>query len=406
MEKFVPIGERIALIRRRRGLSQAKLAGLVGRSESWLSQVERGARPIERLGILGELARVLDVPVSELTGDPPRVVRDPAEQHAAVEDIRLALSAFDFLALLIRPTADSSVPDADLTDMRAKVDRVWQLTHASDYTNLGPLVGSLLADGELAAHASNGERRAEVFELLAVTYQAVAAIMSKLGETELSWVAAERSIMAAERAGSPLLSLAGVYRLAQAFVSTWRLEQAERVAASGALALASQLVDGTPEGVSLYGALNLVRAVVASRRGNGAIAWQAVGEAERAAAVLGGDRNDYDTEFGPANVAVHSVAVAVELGESGEALRRATNVHTEALSAERRARLLIDIARAHGQRRETAGAVTALKAALELTPEQVQYHPLTHELVRDLLRRGRRRPNPELMRVARAVGIV
>ncbi len=39
------LGERIAAYRRRRrrGLSQAALAGLVGRSESWLSQVERGA---------------------------------------------------------------------------------------------------------------------------------------------------------------------------------------------------------------------------------------------------------------------------------------------------------------------------------------------------------------------------
>ena len=35
-------GQRIARARRRRGLSQAALAGLVGRSESWLSQVERG----------------------------------------------------------------------------------------------------------------------------------------------------------------------------------------------------------------------------------------------------------------------------------------------------------------------------------------------------------------------------
>ncbi|MET7806603.1 helix-turn-helix domain-containing protein [Micromonospora chersina] len=35
------LGERIAAYRRRRGLSQAALAGLIGRSESWLSQVER-----------------------------------------------------------------------------------------------------------------------------------------------------------------------------------------------------------------------------------------------------------------------------------------------------------------------------------------------------------------------------
>ena len=43
-------GQRIARARRRRGLSQATLAGLVGRSESWLSQVERGLRQIQIAG--------------------------------------------------------------------------------------------------------------------------------------------------------------------------------------------------------------------------------------------------------------------------------------------------------------------------------------------------------------------
>lgn len=346
MERHIPIGERIAHLRRRRGLSQVKLAGLVGRGESWLSQIERGARPIERLGILGELARVLDVPVSELTGTPPRAVRDPAEQHGAVEEIRGALSAFDFLALLLRPRDDTAVSESEVARMRLGVERAWQLTHASDYANLAPLLASLLADGERAAHVADDGPRAEVFALLAQTYQAVAAVMTKLGETELGWVAAERSIMAAERAGSPLLSVVGVYRLALAFVSGWRLEQAERVAASGALAVASQMTDGTPEGVSLYGALNLVRAVIASRRGDAVTAWQAMSEAERAAAVLGADRNDFDTEFGLSNVALHAVSVAVELGEAGEALRRASSVNVEALSQERRARFLIDVARA------------------------------------------------------------
>ena len=45
-------GERIARARRRRGLSQAVLAGLVGRSESWLSQVERGRRGVDSHAVL------------------------------------------------------------------------------------------------------------------------------------------------------------------------------------------------------------------------------------------------------------------------------------------------------------------------------------------------------------------
>ena len=56
-------GQRIAAYRRRRGLSQAALAGLVGRSESWLSQVERGIRSVDRLSILLDMAKVLHVDV-------------------------------------------------------------------------------------------------------------------------------------------------------------------------------------------------------------------------------------------------------------------------------------------------------------------------------------------------------
>jgi transcriptional regulator with XRE-family HTH domain len=59
-------GQRIARARRRRGLSQATLAGLVGRSESWLSQVERGLCQVDSHSVLMSLAEVLRVDVAEL----------------------------------------------------------------------------------------------------------------------------------------------------------------------------------------------------------------------------------------------------------------------------------------------------------------------------------------------------
>lgn len=60
-------GEHIAVYRRRRGLSQAALSGLVGRSESWLSQVERGIRSVDRLSVLIDMAKILHVDVKSLT---------------------------------------------------------------------------------------------------------------------------------------------------------------------------------------------------------------------------------------------------------------------------------------------------------------------------------------------------
>ncbi|WP_436526192.1 helix-turn-helix domain-containing protein [Actinoplanes sp. HUAS TT8] len=60
------IGRLIRRFRLRRGLNQVTCAALLGRSESWLSQVERGVRPCTNLAVLTELARVLDVNVDIL----------------------------------------------------------------------------------------------------------------------------------------------------------------------------------------------------------------------------------------------------------------------------------------------------------------------------------------------------
>src|SRR6478752_2624989 len=74
------VGERIAFYRRRRGLTQRVLANLVGRSEDWLSKVERNERDVRRLDIVGELAKVLRVTVGDLLGNPVLVEADQAKQ--------------------------------------------------------------------------------------------------------------------------------------------------------------------------------------------------------------------------------------------------------------------------------------------------------------------------------------
>ncbi|MDP4500564.1 helix-turn-helix transcriptional regulator [Nonomuraea sp. G32] len=56
----------------------------MGRSESWLSQVERGVRRIDSHSVLVELARVLGVGIAELTD-----VTHPAGE-SAVRTVRKA----------------------------------------------------------------------------------------------------------------------------------------------------------------------------------------------------------------------------------------------------------------------------------------------------------------------------
>jgi hypothetical protein len=57
--------------------------------------------------------------------------------------------------------------------------------------------------------------------------------------------------------------------------------------------------------------------------------------------------------------------------------------------------MLIDLARAHAQRRQVAQAVAALRQAEDLTPEQVHAHTLVRQVVTDLLTM-QNPPGPEL----------
>jgi transcriptional regulator with XRE-family HTH domain len=58
------IGERIAFYRRRKGITQEVLAGLLGRSVEWLAQFERGAKELDRLSTIVAVADALSL-------DPP-----------------------------------------------------------------------------------------------------------------------------------------------------------------------------------------------------------------------------------------------------------------------------------------------------------------------------------------------
>ena len=137
--------------------------------------------------------------------------------------------------------------------------------------------------------------------------------------------------------------------------------------------------------MSLWGGLTLQRAVAASRLNQADPAYQHLARAREVAERLGDGRNDYNTEFGPANVVLHEVAVAVELGDAGHALRVGGEVDTSTLSGERRARLHMDLARAHAQRRQVDEAVAALLEAESITPEQIRNHRIVRQVVSDRL---------------------
>jgi transcriptional regulator with XRE-family HTH domain len=373
------LGRKIAAERRRRGLSQPELARMVDRSVAWVSQVERGVRKIDRMSVLEAVAAALNVPLAELAAEAP-VVAAVTEESPSAGELRLVLSGAHVLRAML---ADGRAPA--VRTLRTRAGKAWELTHAGSYSELTDLLRGLVPDLETAARSAPEDQRAEAFELLATTYQAYSAALAKLGEPDVAWIAADRAMAAAERAGDPLLVAAGAFRLAFVFIASRQYGQAEESARTTADALRPMAEEGNPQAMSLWGGLTLQRAVIAARMNDADTAYSQLKHAGRIAAELGEGRNDYNSEFGPANVSLYEIAIAVELGDAGRALRVAAAVDATGLSAERRARMLIDVARAQAQRRQVAEAVAALREAEAITPEQVRGHELVRQLVSDLV---------------------
>ncbi|MBD0737873.1 helix-turn-helix domain-containing protein [Streptomyces sp. CBMA29] len=399
-------GARVARLRSQRGLTQAELARRISRTASWMSQVERGVQPVVRLDVLRLLADGLGVSVNALqpgaleeTPAPPPTREEPNDLDAT----RLLISGHPALDALFGAGPD--VRDADLAAFEHSVDTAWDLAHAARFTELNTVLAPLLPRLEAAARtAARPEAQAALHALLGRLYQAVSAAFARQGESDAAWVAADRAIRSAEQSEQPYAVGAAVFRLTQAFMRAQRLDQAEHAATSavGALHVHIERERTTPpEAWSVLGALHLVLALVHARAGRRTEARAEITKARETAGRLGENRNDFNLEFGPTNVEVWAIAVAIDLGDAGEALDIGQGLDTSGLSTERRSRLLIDLARAHTQRRQVGEALACLLSAEELAAESVRASAAARDCVRELLLVSGRTAPSELLELAR-----
>ncbi|MER6113796.1 helix-turn-helix domain-containing protein [Streptomyces hirsutus] len=392
-------GQRIKELRRAAGMSQSDLAVAMERSESWVSQVERGVQPVERLSVLQALADALGVSVRDVRPDAGTPAEEPQKSQAPVSNdldaLRVALTGHPALSSLFDEPGPEATASTD--ELRAQVDEVWDLAHASKYAALSERLAALLPSIEAAVRHAPASNRLELHALRARAYQVVAAAFVRQDEADAAWIAADRALQAAELAGKPLEVVASLFRMAHAFIRQQRTEQAEHAASSAVAVLTprAESQNCPPEELSLLGAMHLVLAVINAREGHRAETHRHIGRAREIAARLGEDRNDFDTEFGPTNVELHAVATAVDLGDAGLALDVADGVDASGLSPERQSRFLLDVARAHAQRRHVGEAVAALLDAEKLAPEQIHSHHFARTVVRDLVQlSGSRIPKP------------
>jgi transcriptional regulator with XRE-family HTH domain len=398
-------GQRIARARRRRGLSQAALAGLVCRSESWLSQVERGLREVDSHTVLVSLAEVLRVDVTDLTGDD---ASDPqASRYAAAREMERAMMAYDSLESVIG--AGSGVREPDLARLHLTMDRANRSYQAARYDEAGRVLPGLIRSVETAARTCPDSDAAAVGALRSQVYQTAAMVLSRVGETGLAWTAGDRAVAAAEHADAGLLAAVSAFRLAHVFIKRKHAAQARDLVAGAASALQRSAGDDDPERLSVLGALHLADALAAASDFDRAAANRSLVAAGQVAERIGTERNDHWTALGPTNVRIHEISASVAFGDADTAVQTGESLdlkHFPAGLGGRRSQVSLDLARAYAQQRHDAAAVNILVIAEQTAPQLVRYDAATHDLLALLLRREHRASTPLLRPLAHRAGVI
>jgi transcriptional regulator with XRE-family HTH domain len=389
------LGRRIGYWRRRRKLTQVVFADRIGRSKSWVEKVERGERSAGRLSVLDDICEVLQVDLATLVGEEPGRVPQACLDDTEVERLRSSLERYAF------EPPSGPVPDA--ASLRLRLDHAWAAFEFADYRVMGMVLPDLL-DAAQRSHTAAGSP--ESAAVLAETYQIIASTLRKLGEHTLAWLAGDRGVAVAERAGD-LAAVAGAgFRIANALLSMGRAGQA----LSLNLSLADRLEpESGEEGLrALYGHVLLQGAMAAAALGEDSRTGDLITTARDVARHVSAGTDYFRLAFGPVNVALHEVAALVALGENGRAVQVADAISGDGLRQlrkERRAALLVDTARACSQAGRRDEGLRRLLAAEQIAAPEVRCRPVAQAAIADLLHRSRGAPSLALAGLAERAGV-
>ena len=208
----------------------------------------------------------------------------------------------------------------------------------------------------------------------------------KLDDQGLAHLAADRSMHAAQASEDPVTLGASARIVTHALMRGGHLSVAASTASGHAARLDRDMLSHSPESLSVYGSLLLRGAVAAAQDGRRGGAQELLDESGAAAQQLGADANLRWTAFGPTNVKLHRVNVAVTLGDAGTAVQLAREIDPATITVtERKATLLIDVSRAFLQWGRHDKAYAALRAAEHAAHEEVAGRPSVHRMVRELI---------------------
>lgn len=392
-------GAELGRLMRARGVGVRELHRRSGYSAGYITQLRQGqrnpslnaARDLDdALGAGGALAAIAARSPRRRTGQP--AARRSASTGLAGASIFGAAPAEgpgDGVGQLALVLTDLGAPGQEepgnASELSALADAARADYQACRYARLSGSLPGLIRRLNAACSAFDGDARDRAHALAADAHHVAAGLLLKHGDQGLASLAADRSMRAALASGDPVTIASSARIITHSLMSGGHLATAVATASGYATRLGPDLPARSPDSLSVYGALLLRGAVAAAQDDDRHTAHELLGEADDAARRLGRDANHRWTAFGPLNVTLHRVNVAVTLGDAGTAIDLARSLDPGAITVtERKAVLLIDTARAFLQRGRHESAYLAIRAAHEAAPEEVTSRSAVRGLVRDL----------------------
>ena len=397
-------GQRLARARLRRRWTQERLAREAGYSLATVRAIEQGRRSLDNMGQLLSFARALEIPVTDLTGQP--YAATSPEQDAgqgAVAGIRREL----LLAQREPKISDAQAAAVSLPALRRQVEDMSGRHRSAALASMGHDLPGLLRDLRVARYAVPAAQRAAVYGLLAEAYEAAMDMLKQTGYVADATAAIERARWAAQRCGDPLRALTVEWHYSGEFIRVGEFGDAADII-EGGLRESQSLSGEDLTAAALTGAYELKAALVAARAGDAVAMWERWERAHTIGEEIGRDLNE-PLAFGPSNVAIWSVALPVERLDGAEAVTRARQVNPMLgalvpaatiapgrYSRERLSRHWIDVGRAYHYRADRDRALSSLLEAERIAPQKTRINPAAREVVSHLLRSRRKNDLVEL----------
>ncbi|MGH4018041.1 MAG: helix-turn-helix domain-containing protein [Pseudonocardiaceae bacterium] len=378
-EDNITMGRRLRRIRLARRKTQQVVADRAGISKGYLSMLERGERTLDSLRLIVALAGALEIAPSELTEIP---IPAPGNGHtdSVVEAVRLALDA-----VAVNSPGGLVLP-ADV--LAGRVTRLHEMSRRARFPEVAGDLPGLIRD----LHTSIAAGR-DVPELLALAVHLhVHVTRMWLGYAGAPVDLRRRAVFLArnmaQEHGEPTTLGMAAYGTADVLLTgggTAGLARAELDSVT--------LPAATADTVGLLCAVTATRALLAAVDGRPGDTDAAMESAADLAARFGeiGEADPLGFSFGPVNVGIRRMGLALDAREPDRAVSIARDVRPEQNPfTTTRVRYWIDYGRGAARlRRQRDDAIRAFRTAEELFPVRVYRDPLARDAIAGLVERSR-----------------